>query len=109
MQKHACAQQVLPQQTPASNNGWSSLQGADFIECDVTLTSDCNLVCRHEPLLSGTTNADELFHDRATTYDIDQQKYEVRYMCEPAFIVPALISGAKFKLDSAWDSGRCHL
>ena len=34
-----------------------SSQGADFVECDTVLTRDCRLVCRHEPLLSNTTNA----------------------------------------------------
>ena len=32
-------------------------QGADFIECDAVLTKDCQFICRHEPLLSNTTNA----------------------------------------------------
>ena len=32
--------------------------GADFIECDVVLTKDLVPVCRHEPLLSDTTDAD---------------------------------------------------
>ena len=54
------------------------LQGADFIECDIALTNDCNLVCRHEPLLSGTTNADELFPERITSYDIDNKPWQVR-------------------------------
>ena len=33
------------------------MQGADFIECDAVLTKDCEFICRHEPLLSNTTNA----------------------------------------------------
>jgi hypothetical protein len=32
------------------------------------MTRDDVLICRHEPLLSNTTNADELFPDRITTY-----------------------------------------
>jgi len=31
-------------------------QGADFIEQDLVLTKDQVLICRHEPMLSGTTN-----------------------------------------------------
>ena len=49
------------------------LQGADFIECDVVLTSDCGLVCRHDSLLSNTTNADALFPERTAAYQIDEK------------------------------------
>ncbi|MBC7486988.1 MAG: glycerophosphodiester phosphodiesterase, partial [Cytophagaceae bacterium] len=30
--------------------------GADFIEPDLVLTKDSVLICRHEPMMSGTTN-----------------------------------------------------
>jgi glycerophosphoryl diester phosphodiesterase len=36
-------------------------EGADFIECDVVVTKDLQLVCRHEPNLNDTTNAWQLF------------------------------------------------
>jgi glycerophosphoryl diester phosphodiesterase len=45
--------------------------GADFFECDTVLTKDGVLVCRHEPNLSNTTNADSVFPDRIKTYTID--------------------------------------
>lgn len=45
--------------------------GADFIECDVVPTKDCKLICRHEPDLSGTTNALALFPELKTTYNVD--------------------------------------
>ncbi|KAG2422623.1 hypothetical protein HXX76_010404 [Chlamydomonas incerta] len=46
--------------------------GADFIECcDVVLTKDYVPICRHEPLLSNTTNADDVFPTRKKTYVID--------------------------------------
>ncbi|KAG2491260.1 hypothetical protein HYH03_010466 [Edaphochlamys debaryana] len=45
--------------------------GADFIECDVVLTRDLVPVCRHEPLLSGTTDADQKFPDRIRSYIVD--------------------------------------
>jgi len=32
-------------------------QGADFIECDVVVTKDLHLICRHEPNLNDTTDA----------------------------------------------------
>ncbi|KAL6756850.1 glycerophosphoryl diester phosphodiesterase family protein [Haematococcus lacustris] len=46
-------------------------QGADFIECDIVLTKDLVPVCRHEPWLSGTTNAMALFPDKVATYMVD--------------------------------------
>ena len=33
-------------------------------------------MCRHEPLLSGTTDADAKFPDRVTSYTIDGEVYE---------------------------------
>jgi hypothetical protein len=33
------------------------------------------MICRHEPLLSDTTDADDKFGDRATTYLIDEVEY----------------------------------
>ena len=48
-------------------------QGADFIEQDLVLTKDQILICRHEPMLSGTTNVETLpqFADRKTTRMLD--------------------------------------
>lgn len=36
-------------------------EGADFIECDVVMTKDLQLICRHEPLLDETTDAADKF------------------------------------------------
>jgi glycerophosphoryl diester phosphodiesterase len=36
-------------------------QGADFIECDVVVTKDLKLICRHEPQLNDTTDAAQKF------------------------------------------------
>lgn len=36
-------------------------EGADFIECDVVVTKDLQLICRHEPNLNDTTDAWQLF------------------------------------------------
>jgi hypothetical protein len=36
-------------------------EGADFIECDVVVTKDLQLICRHEPNLNDTTDAWERF------------------------------------------------
>ncbi len=53
-------------------------KGADFIECDLVLTKDSVLVCRHEPMLSGTTNVRELaqFASRKTTRTVDGVDYK---------------------------------
>lgn len=36
-------------------------QGADFIECDVQVTKDLQLICRHDPVLDTTTDAAKHF------------------------------------------------
>jgi glycerophosphoryl diester phosphodiesterase len=46
-------------------------QGADFIEPDLVMTKDGVLVVRHEPEISGTTDAAEKFPDRKTTKSVD--------------------------------------
>jgi glycerophosphoryl diester phosphodiesterase len=35
--------------------------GADGIECDVVVTKDLQLICRHEPPLNDTTDAVDRF------------------------------------------------
>lgn len=77
-QQHAAAdQQLLPVNRPlvAAHRGASGLlpehtvpaylaaiqEGADFIECDVVVTKDLQLICRHEPNLNDTTDAWEQF------------------------------------------------
>lgn len=53
-------------------------QGADFIEPDLVLTKDSVLICRHEPMLSGTTNVASLpqFASRKTAKLVDGVVYE---------------------------------
>jgi glycerophosphoryl diester phosphodiesterase len=46
-------------------------KGADFIECDVVMTKDCQLICRHEPDLLGTTDAGTKFPDLIKNYTVD--------------------------------------
>ena len=59
-------------------------QGADYIECDVTVTKDLQLVCSHEPWILNMTNVvcnfpgekicgppHENFNDRLNTYNMD--------------------------------------
>ena len=55
-------------------------QGADFVECDVSITKDLQLVCTHEPWLSKNSNVNcsrgcgpdhEDFSDRLATYVMD--------------------------------------
>lgn len=59
-------------------------QGADFIEPDVVLTKDSVLVCRHEPMLSGTTNVAELpqFAGRKRSRMVDGVAYEDWFACD---------------------------
>jgi glycerophosphoryl diester phosphodiesterase len=59
-------------------------QGADFIEPDVVLTKDSVLVCRHEPMLSGTTNVADLpaFASRKTTRTVDGVAYNDWFACD---------------------------
>jgi glycerophosphoryl diester phosphodiesterase len=46
-------------------------QGADFVEQDLQVTKDGALICLHDPDLARTTNAEELFPDRATLRDTE--------------------------------------
>ncbi|KAG2499870.1 hypothetical protein HYH03_002161 [Edaphochlamys debaryana] len=46
-------------------------EGADFIECDVVLSTDLVPFCRHEPNLLSTTDAAAKFPDRMRSYVID--------------------------------------
>jgi glycerophosphoryl diester phosphodiesterase len=47
--------------------------GADFIEPDLVMTKDGQLVVRHEPMLSGTTNVADIpaFASKKTTKNVD--------------------------------------
>ena len=53
-------------------------QGADYIEPDLVLTKDSVLICRHEPMLSGTTNVSEMteFASRKTKKMVDGEEKE---------------------------------
>lgn len=59
-------------------------QGADFIEPDLVMTKDSVLVCRHEPMLSGTTNVADLpqFAARKTTKMVDGVSYNDWFACD---------------------------
>ena len=73
---HRGASGLRPEHTLASYT-LAIEQGADFIEQDLVLTKDCVLVCRHEPMLSGTTNVADLpqFASRKTTKLVDGVPY----------------------------------
>lgn len=73
---HRGASGLLPEHTLESYQRAID-QGADFIEQDLVLTKDLVLVCRHEPMLSGTTNVAELpqFAGRKTTKRVDGVDY----------------------------------
>ncbi len=53
-------------------------QGADFIEPDLVLTKDGQLICRHENEIGGTTDVSTRpeFADRKKVYVIDGERYE---------------------------------
>lgn len=46
-------------------------QGADFIEPDLVLTSDGEMIARHEPMLDNTTDVAAKFPDRKSTKMVD--------------------------------------
>ncbi len=74
---HRGASGLLPEHTLESYQ-LAIDQGADYIEPDLVLTKDLVLICRHEPMLSGTTNVSELpqFASRKTTRNVDGVPYE---------------------------------
>jgi glycerophosphoryl diester phosphodiesterase len=73
---HRGASGLLPEHTLESYQCAIDL-GADFIEQDLVLTNDLVLICRHEPMLSGTTNVADLpqFASRKTTKMVDGVAY----------------------------------
>ncbi len=51
------------------------VQGADFVEPDLVITSDGVLIARHEPILDDTTNVAEVFgEDRKSTKMLDGEE-----------------------------------
>ncbi|KAF6257834.1 glycerophosphoryl diester phosphodiesterase family protein [Scenedesmus sp. NREL 46B-D3] len=67
---HRGASGPLPEHTLPAYTA-AVAQGADFIECDVVVTQDLQLICRHEPNLNSTTDAWQHFSHRVATYTID--------------------------------------
>lgn len=69
---HRGASGYLPEHTLASYKKAIEL-GVDFIEPDLVVTKDGELVVRHEPNITGTTNVADLpqFVDRKTTHIVD--------------------------------------
>ena len=49
-------------------------QGADFIECDVVITKDLQLICQHENWLKSTTDIVEKFPGCEETLLVDDKK-----------------------------------
>lgn len=45
-------------------------------QCDVVLTKDCQLVCRHEPNIANTTDAAQKFPNMIRNYTVDGVKEE---------------------------------
>jgi glycerophosphoryl diester phosphodiesterase len=69
---HRGASGYLPEHTIESYTK-SIEMGADYIEPDLVMTKDGQLIVRHEPMLSGTTNVADVtaFADRKTTKNVD--------------------------------------
>lgn len=69
---HRGASGYLPEHTIASYTKAIEM-GADFIEPDIVMTIDGELVVRHEPMLSGTTNVADVpaFSSKKTIKNID--------------------------------------
>jgi glycerophosphoryl diester phosphodiesterase len=69
---HRGASGYLPEHTIESYTKAIEL-GADFIEPDLVMTKDGELVVRHEPMLSGTTNVADIadFASKKTTKNLD--------------------------------------
>jgi glycerophosphoryl diester phosphodiesterase len=58
--------------------------GADFIEPDLVMTKDGQLVVRHEPMLSGTTNVADIpaFASKKSTKNIDGAMVTDWFVCD---------------------------
>ncbi len=58
--------------------------GADFIEPDLVMTKDGQLVVRHEPMLSGTTNVADIeeFASKKTTKNLDGASVTDWFVCD---------------------------
>lgn len=58
--------------------------GADFVEPDLVVTKDGILVCRHEPMLSGTTDVKDHpeFAAKKKTRNVDGVDYEDWFACD---------------------------
>jgi glycerophosphoryl diester phosphodiesterase len=74
---HRGASGYLPEHTIESYTKAIEM-GADFIEPDLVMTKDGQLVVRHEPMLSGTTNVADItaFTSRKTTKNVDGASIE---------------------------------
>jgi glycerophosphoryl diester phosphodiesterase len=74
---HRGASGYLPEHTIESYTKAIEM-GADFIEPDLVMTKDGQLVVRHEPMLSGTTNVADIaaFASRKTTKNVDGASIE---------------------------------
>jgi glycerophosphoryl diester phosphodiesterase len=62
---HRGASAYAPEHTLAAYR-LALAQGADYVEQDLAVTSDGELICLHDESLERTTNVEEVFPDRAT-------------------------------------------
>ena len=67
---HRGASGYAPEHTPAAYE-LAIKQGADFVEQDLQVTKDGVLICLHDPDLARTTDAAEVFPNRATERDAE--------------------------------------
>jgi hypothetical protein len=64
--KHDCAQAAASRLLSEASSKWT---------LSICHNICRHLICRHEPLLSNTTNADDVFPDRKKNYTIDGTEY----------------------------------
>ena len=69
---HRGAAGIYPEHTEIAYENGADL-GADYIECDVQITKDLQLVCSHEAWIKEVCNVETFpsFADRLSTYNMD--------------------------------------
>lgn len=69
---HRGAAGIYPEHTEIAYEEGAAL-GADYIECDVQITKDLQLICSHEAWIKDVCNVEDFpqFADRLTTYNMD--------------------------------------
>ncbi len=67
-----CGSARFSGQAQAAALTWLHVRMLLLPQCDVVVTKDQKLVCRHEPMLELTTDAMDKFPDRVKTYNLPE-------------------------------------